>query len=63
MPALDLKPVAMARSLPDTLISYLDEFEDQPLRPDKWPNIKATHNAKERPERTLPLGPFLHFPG
>lgn len=39
--ALDLQPVVMIRSLPDMLASYLDELEDQPLRPDKWLNIKV----------------------
>lgn len=39
--ALDLKPVVMIRSLADMLASYLDELEDQPLRPDKWLNIKV----------------------
>lgn len=39
--ALDLRPVVMIRSLPDMLASYLDELEDQPLRPDKWLNIKV----------------------
>jgi hypothetical protein len=39
--ALDLQPVVMIRSLPDMLTSYLDELEDQPLRPDKWLNIKV----------------------
>ena len=41
MEALDLKPVVMIRALPDMLASYLDELEDQPLRPDKWLNIKV----------------------
>ncbi|HEY2011838.1 MAG TPA: sulfotransferase domain-containing protein [Rhizomicrobium sp.] len=41
MEALDLRPVVMIRSLPDMLASYLDELEDQPLRPDKWLNIKV----------------------
>ena len=39
--ALDLKPVVMIRPLADMLASYLDELEDQPLRPDKWLNIKV----------------------
>ncbi len=39
--ALDLKPVVMIRALPDMLASYLEELEDQPLRPDKWLNIKV----------------------
>jgi len=39
--ALDLRPVVMTRALPDMLASYLDELEDQPLRPDKWLNIKV----------------------
>ena len=39
--ALDLQPVVMIRALPDMLASYLDELEDQPLRPDKWLNIKV----------------------
>lgn len=39
--ALDLRPVVMIRALPDMLASYLDELEDQPLRPDKWLNIKV----------------------
>lgn len=39
--ALDLQPVIMIRSIPDMLTSYLDELEDQPLRPDKWLNIKV----------------------
>ena len=41
MEALDLRPVVMIRALPDMLASYLDELEDQPLRPDKWLNIKV----------------------
>ena len=41
MEALDLQPVVMIRALPDMLASYLDELEDQPLRPDKWLNIKV----------------------
>jgi hypothetical protein len=41
MEALELRPVVMIRSLPDMLASYLDELEDQPLRPDKWLNIKV----------------------
>src|ERR1700722_15794214 len=41
MEALDLRPVIMIRALPDMLASYLDELEDQPLRPDKWLNIKV----------------------
>ena len=32
--ALELRPVVMIRSLPDMLASYLDELEDQPLRPE-----------------------------
>ncbi|HEX4028201.1 MAG TPA: hypothetical protein VHX18_11330 [Rhizomicrobium sp.] len=39
--ALDLRPVVMIRALPDMLASYLDELEDQPLRPDKWLNIRV----------------------
>ncbi|HET7083902.1 MAG TPA: hypothetical protein VFI23_03970 [Rhizomicrobium sp.] len=39
--ALDLRPVVMIRALPDMLASYLDELENQPLRPDKWLNIKV----------------------
>jgi hypothetical protein len=41
MEALDLRPVVMIRALPDMLASYLEELEDQPLRPDKWLNIKV----------------------
>jgi hypothetical protein len=41
MEALDLRPVVMIRPLPDMLASYLEELEDQPLRPDKWLNIKV----------------------
>lgn len=33
MEALDLRPVVMIRPLPDMLASYLEELEDQPLRP------------------------------
>lgn len=39
--ALDLRPAVMIRALPDMLTSYLDELEDQPLRPDKWLNLKV----------------------
>jgi len=45
--AFDLKPVVMVRSLPDMLASYLDELEDQPLRPDKWLNIKVPDTYPE----------------
>jgi len=41
MEALHLRPVVMIRALPDMLASYLEELEDQPLRPDKWLNIKV----------------------
>ena len=44
MEALDLRPIVMIRAIPDMLASYLDELEDQPLRPDKWLNIKVPSN-------------------
>ena len=31
----------MIRALPDMLTSYLEELEDQPVRPNKWLNIKV----------------------
>lgn len=50
--ALDLRPVVMIRALPDMLASYLDELEDQPLRPDKWLNIKVPSDYLDfSPER------------
>lgn len=41
MEALDLRPVIMMRSIPDMLASYLDVLVDEPLRGDKWLNIKV----------------------
>jgi sulfotransferase family protein len=41
MEALDLRPVIMMRSLPDILMSYLDELESDALEPHKWLNIRV----------------------
>ncbi|HEY4075303.1 MAG TPA: hypothetical protein VGM26_00090 [Rhizomicrobium sp.] len=41
MEALDMRPVIMLRSLPDILMSYLDELESDPLESHKWLNIRV----------------------